>query len=89
MNDTTMIDSCQAHMPVQYGLNIERICKKWHWCCDWQRATPALHMQNKPLACSIGSPRLRWLFRFSVLYSDKAVNMNSYYIQNCFVSLII
>ena len=52
MNDINLIDSCQAHLPVQYTSNIIFIRQKWHWCCDWQRATPKSHMQNKPLVCS-------------------------------------
>ena len=66
MNDTNMIDSCQAHLPVQYSSNIELIPQKWHWCCDWQQATLVSHMQNKPFACSISCPCSRWLFHFSV-----------------------
>ena len=50
-----LIDSCQAHLPVQYASNIELI----PWCCDWQRATLESHMQNKPLVCSIGC---LWIF---------------------------
>ena len=56
MNDINLIDSCQAHLPVQYTSNIKFIRQKWHWCYDWQRATPEPHMQNKPLVCSIGYP---------------------------------
>ena len=40
-NYTNLIDSCQAHLPAQHASNIELICQKWHWCCDWQRATPS------------------------------------------------
>ena len=56
INYTNLIDSCQAHLPVQYASNIELVCQRWQWSCDWQRATPELHMQNKPLVCSIGCP---------------------------------
>ena len=35
MNVKNLIDSCQAHLPVQYDLNIELILQKWHLCCDW------------------------------------------------------
>ena len=28
MNDINLIDSCQAHLPVQYAWNIEFICQK-------------------------------------------------------------
>ena len=45
MKDINLVDICQAHLPVQYALNIELILKMWHWCCDWQRATPESHMQ--------------------------------------------
>ena len=31
MNDLTLIDSCQAHLPVQYASNIEFTRQK---CCD-------------------------------------------------------
>ena len=86
MNDTNLIDSCYASLRVQYASSIELIRKKWHWCCDWQQATPQSHVQNKPHVCSIGCPRSRWLFRFSFLLSDKTINMITYYIQNCFVS---
>ena len=68
MNYTHLINSCQAHLPVQYASKV--ICQKWYWCCDWQRATPESHMQNKPLICSIGCPCSSWLFRFSTLHSD-------------------
>ena len=54
--DINLIDNCQAHLPVQYASNIEFIHQKWHWCCDWQRATPRPHVQNKRLVCFIGCP---------------------------------
>ena len=47
MNYTHLIDSCQAHFPVQYASNIELIRQKWYWCCDWQWATPESLLQNK------------------------------------------
>ena len=50
MNCTTFIDSCQAHLSVQYTSSIELIRQKLHWCCDWQGATRA----NRPLVCFIG-----------------------------------
>ena len=81
MNDFT--DSCQAHLHVQNAPKIEFIRQKWHWCCDWQRATPELHMQNKTLVFPIGGLCSHWLFRFSVLHSNKTVNTISYQIQNC------
>ena len=34
INAMNLIDSCQAHLPMQYTLNIKFICQKWHWCCD-------------------------------------------------------
>ena len=49
MNLTNLIDSCQAHLHVQYASNIELIRQKWYWCCDWQRATPEFHVQNNLL----------------------------------------
>ena len=49
MNYVDLIDSCQAHLPLQYAWNIDLIPQKRYWCCDWQRATPQSHMQNKPL----------------------------------------
>ena len=30
MEDINLIDSCQAHFPVQYASNIEFIRQKWH-----------------------------------------------------------
>ena len=63
MKYTHLIDSCQAHLPVQYASNITFIRQKWHWCRDWQRATHELHVQIKPLVFSIGSPRS--LIRFT------------------------
>ena len=66
MNCTNLIDSCQAHLPIQYASNIELIGQKWYWCCDWPRATPESHMQNKPLVCSHGCPCSSWLFHFSI-----------------------
>ena len=86
MKDINLIDSCQAHLPVQYALNIEFICKKCHKCCDLQRATPDLLVQNEPLVCSIGCPGQTGCSAFSVLHSNKTVNRITYYIQNCFVS---
>ena len=44
-----MIDSCQAHLPVQYALNTELIRQKWKWWRDCLRATPESHVQNKPI----------------------------------------
>ena len=64
MNDINLIDSCQTHLPMQYALNIEFICKKWHWCCNWQRATPEMHVQNKLLVGSIGCLCSSWLSCF-------------------------
>ena len=46
MNYTNLIDSCQAHLPMQYASNIELIRQKWYWCCDWQRSTLESYMQN-------------------------------------------
>ena len=86
MNDIKLIDSCQIHLPVQYASNIEFIRQKWHWCCDWQRATPELHVQNNPLVCSFGCPCSHWLFRISVLHLNKTVDTFTSYLQNCFVS---
>ena len=56
MNDIILIDICQAHLPVQYFLNIKLIRQKWNWYCDWQWATPDSYIQNKPLVFSIGCP---------------------------------
>ena len=84
MNYTNWIDSCQAYLPVQYALNIELICQKWYWCCDWQRATAELHVQNKLHVFSIGCSCLHCLFCISVLHSNKTVNLwITYYLQNC------
>ena len=74
MNYTNLIDSCQAHLSVKYTSKIKLIRHKYHWCCDWQWATPESHVQNKPLVCSIGCLCSSWLFLFSVLHSDKTVN---------------
>ena len=49
MNDIHLTGSCQAHSPVQYASNIESIRQKWHWCCDWQRATPESYVQTSLL----------------------------------------
>ena len=73
MNHTNLIDSCQAHLPVQHASTIKLIRQKWYWCCDWQRATFESRMQSNPLVCSIGCPCSHWLFRFSVLRSNKTV----------------
>ena len=73
MNYINLIGSCHAHLPMQFASNIGFIRQKWHWCCDWQRATPALHMQNKPVVCCIGCPCSHWLFRFSVLHLIKPI----------------
>ena len=73
MNYTKFDRSCQAHLPVQFASNIEFIRQMWHWCCDWQRATPELHVQNMLLVCSIGCPCSHWLLRFSALHSNKTV----------------
>ena len=73
MNYTNLIDSFQAHLLVQYASNIELIRQKWHWCCDWQRATPEPHVQKSLLFAPLAVPCSRWLFRFSVLHSNKIV----------------
>ena len=75
MNDINFIDSCQAHLPVQYASNIEFIRQKWHWDCDWQLATDS---------CLLHCLAVR--VRFSVLHANKTVNTIAYLIQNCFVS---
>ena len=69
MKDINVIDSWQAHLPVQFASNMELIRRKWHWSCDWQRATPDSHVQNKsvvfaPLAIlfTLAVP----LFRFTL-----------------------
>ena len=49
-----MIDSCQAHLSVQYASNIELIWQKWHWCCDWQRAIRPTSKTGLLLAPSTG-----------------------------------
>ena len=37
----------------------------------------ATHVLNNPLVCSIGCLCSRWLFRFSVLHSNKTVTCNT------------
>ena len=72
----TLIDSCQAQLPMQCASNIE-----------WPEVTLVLlltasltesYMQNKPLVFSIGCPCssciCSWLFYFSALHSNKTVN---------------
>ena len=56
VEDISLIDSCQAHLPVQYASNIEFI-----WVARVKQAS-----------C------LHWLFRFSVLHSNKTVNTITY-----------
>ena len=68
-----LINSCQAHLPVQFASNIEFIRQMWHWWCNWKRTTPESHVQNKLLVCYFGCPCSHWLFRFSVLYSNKTI----------------
>ena len=52
MNYTHLIDSCQAHLPVQYPSNIELIFRS-----DWQGATPSRTCKTSllfaPLAVSV------------------------------------
>ena len=60
MNNTNLIDHCQAHLPAQYASNIALIRQKWYSCCDCQGATQGLHVQNKPLVCS------NWLSAFKL-----------------------
>ena len=48
MNNGNMIDSCQAHLHVQYAFNSEFIHQMLQ--CDWLRATLGLHVQNILLA---------------------------------------
>ena len=64
MNDTSLIDSCKHHLPLQYASNIEFIRQKFHWGCDRQRATSESHMQNKPLVCSIACSCSKLAFPF-------------------------
>ena len=66
MNDTNMIDSCQAHLTVPYASNTELIRQNWHRCCNWQGPTPVAHV-NALLAVHVS----RWLFGFFFLHSDK------------------
>ena len=54
-----LIDSCKAHLPVRYASSIESFRQKWHWCCDWQRATPEPHWSAKQ-----ASGLLHWLSVF-------------------------
>ena len=65
----SLIDSCQAHLPEHQNSFAS---------CYWQRTTLELHVQNKLLVCSIGFPCSHWLFRFSVLHSNKTVNTIKY-----------
>ena len=81
MKDLNLINSCQAHLPMQYAPNIGFIRQKWHICCDWQLATPESHMQNKSLVCSNGYLCSHWLTAcvpFFRLQSNKTVNMITY-----------
>ena len=78
MNNTKFDWQLPSSLPVQFPSNIKFIPQMLHWCNDWQRATPELHMQNKLLNCSIGCPCSHWLFRFSVLHSNKPVNTIKY-----------
>ena len=83
MNNMNLIDSCQAHMTVQYTSNIELIRRKWQSCRDWQRATQETHVQNayvqnKRFACSIGSS---WLFHFNFRFTLRQNRKNDYIIN--------
>ena len=60
MNYINLIDSCQAHLPVQYASNIKFIRQMWYWCCDWQQAAPESQVQNK---------LLHWLSVFTLAVS--------------------
>ena len=51
---------------------------EWPLMTGLQRATPESHVQNKPLVYSIGCPCTHWLFRFSILHSNKNVNTITY-----------
>ena len=83
MNDTNMIDSCQAHLLV---LRTSNSFARSDTCIVIDSELHLSHVQNKPLVRSIGCPCSHGLFRFSVLRSEKTVNTITYQIQNCFVS---
>ena len=74
MNDINLIESCKAHLPVQYASNSLIISQKWHWFCDWQSATRA-----KQAYCLLhGCLCSHWLLRFPVLHSNKTINKITY-----------
>ena len=77
MNDTIFIDSCQAHLPVQFASNIDFICQKWYWCCDCKRISPELRVQNKLHWLSVFNLAVP-LFRFTLV--NKTVNTKPYQI---------
>ena len=70
MNNTNLIDSYQAHLPVQYASNIELIRQKWYWSCDWQRATPSRTYETSLLFTPLAARVQAFLFSFSILHSD-------------------
>ena len=70
MNDTKFDWQLLSSLTRVIRFAHEFIRQMWHWVCNWQRATPKLHVQNKLLVCSIGC----WLFRFSILHYDQTVN---------------
>ena len=72
MKYINLIDKRLAHLPVQYVSNTNSFARSDTGDVI-DRATPELHVQNKPLVCSIGCPCTHWLFRFSILHSNKTV----------------
>ena len=84
MKDINLIDSCQAHLPVQYASNIQLIRQKWHWCSDWQRATPACLLHWLSVFTLADPDQLAWVSNFfshvqpfSGLYQHNAVSPES------------
>ena len=70
MNDINWIDSYQAHMPG----NTLRTSNSFARSDTGVVIDSESHEQNRTLVCSIGCLCLSWLFRFSILQSDVAVN---------------
>ena len=76
MNDINLIDSCQAHLPVQYASNIEFICQLvlWLTASHTVSRTYKTSFLFAPLAVRVHYG----CFAFSVLHSNKSVDTITY-----------
>ena len=94
MNDINLIDSCQAHLHVQYASNktaakLTCLCNALRTSNSFPRSDTGVVIESEPhlsLTCKTrllfapfnGCQCSHWLFCFSVLHPNKTINTITY-----------